>query len=198
MPGHLASQQPAGTIDYARQVHAVFAAKCLVCHSQEKRSGGLSLATYQDVLNGGRSGAALRPGNGASSLIIQRIMGAPEPRMPVGGPALSEAEISTIRKWIDEGARATPTSAAAKPKWEPPLALQRRQVPESPWKSWTDPLDRFLAGYLAKHGVAEPQLVSDAVFARRAYLDIWGMLPEPEALRTFLGDTATDKRRQVV
>src|SRR5436190_22824736 len=129
-------------VDYNRQVHAILAAKCITCHSQEKRSGGLSLATYQDVLNGGRSGAVLRPGNGSASLIIQRIMGAPEPRMPVGGPALSESEISTIRKWIDGGARAAPTSAAAKPKWEPPLALQRPRVPESQWKNWTDPLDR--------------------------------------------------------
>src|SRR5205085_11813610 len=126
------SQVSPERVDYNRQVHAILAAKCIVCHSQEKRSGGLSLATYQDVLNGGRSGAALRPGNGASSLILQRIMGAPEPRMPVGGPALSESEISTIRAWIDQGARATPTSAAAKPKWEPPLALEGPQVPASP------------------------------------------------------------------
>src|SRR5256885_634211 len=127
---NLFSQSPSGGIDYNRQVHSILAAKCITCHSQEKRSGGLSLATYQDVLNGGRSGAALRPGNSGASLIIQRIMGAPEPRMPVGAPALSESEISTIRKWIDEGARATLTSAAAKAKWEPPLALARPQVPE--------------------------------------------------------------------
>src|SRR5881296_3605091 len=82
------SQIPSGGIDYNRQVHSILADKCISCHSQEKRSGGLSLATYQDVLNGGRSGAALRPGNSGSSLIIQRIRGAPEPRMPVGAPAL--------------------------------------------------------------------------------------------------------------
>ena len=47
----------AQSIDFNSQVHGILAARCLVCHSQEKRSGGLSLATYQDVLNGGRSGA---------------------------------------------------------------------------------------------------------------------------------------------
>src|SRR3954454_21504302 len=60
-PAPLASQsapQNAAMIDYNREVHAILAARCLVCHSQEKRSGGLSLATYQDVLNGGRRRAA--------------------------------------------------------------------------------------------------------------------------------------------
>jgi len=45
--GQLAAQPAAGAVDYARQVHSVLAAKCLVCHSQVKRSGGLSLAAYE-------------------------------------------------------------------------------------------------------------------------------------------------------
>src|ERR1051325_3680155 len=81
--------QTAGTIDFDREVHAILAARCLVCHSQEKRSGGLSLATYDDVLNGGRSGAIVRPGNSANSLIVQRLNGPATTRMPLGGPALS-------------------------------------------------------------------------------------------------------------
>src|ERR1051326_8373635 len=165
--GGVFSQVPSGRIDYDRQVHTILAARCIACHSQEKRSGGLSLATYQDVLNGGRSGAALRPGNSSSSLIVQRILGTPEPRMPMGGPALSEPEVAIIRAWIDDGARATLPASPAKPKWEPPLTLERPRVPESPWKEWTAPLDRLVADYLMKQGVAEPQLVPDEVFARR-------------------------------
>src|SRR5258708_2975357 len=75
-PLHLAAQPPTVMVDYSRQVHAVFAEKCLVCHSQEKRSGGLSLATYADVINGGRSGAAVKPGNSAGSLVMQRLTAA--------------------------------------------------------------------------------------------------------------------------
>ncbi len=194
----LFSQVPPEGVDYHRQVHSLLALKCLSCHSQEKRSGGLSLATYQDVLNGGRSGAALRPGNSGASLIMQRIMGALEPRMPFGLPALTEPQISIIRAWIDQGARATAASAPAKAKWEAPLALERPQLPESPWKNWTDPLDRLVADYLSKQGFPEPQLISDAVFARRAYLDLWGLLPPPEDLRRFINDTAADKRRRLV
>ena len=37
----------ADLIDFNTQIHPILAARCLVCHSQEKRSGGLSLATLK-------------------------------------------------------------------------------------------------------------------------------------------------------
>ena len=188
----------AAQVDYSREVHAVLAAKCLVCHSQEKRSGGLSLATYADVLSGGRSGAVVKPGKSSDSLLIQRLTGPAANRMPMGGPALSAAEIGTLSTWIDQGARQAPNAAAAKAKWEAPLSLDRPNVPESPWKNWSQPLDRFTASYLSRSGVAEPPPVSDAVFARRAYLDVQGLLPSPAELRAFLGDAAGDKRNRLV
>jgi hypothetical protein len=194
----LASQLAAQPVDYKRDVHAVLAARCLVCHSQEKRSGGLSLATYEDVLNGGRSGAAVKPGNSASSLLVQRITGSGATRMPLGGPALTPAEIGTLTTWIDQGARSAPNAAPAKAKWEAPLSLKSPKLPESPWKDWTQPLDRLAANYLAHHGVVRPALVSDAAFARRVYLDVQGLLPPPQELRTFLADTSTGKRAALV
>jgi mono/diheme cytochrome c family protein len=197
-PPRISQAQAAATIDYTTQVHALFASKCLVCHSAEKRSGGLSLATYDDVLNGGRSGPAVRPGKSGSSILVQRITGAGATRMPLGGAALTAAEIGILTTWIDQGARRAPNAAVAKAKWEPVLALVAPKAPASPWENWNSGLDRFTAAYLASHGVAEPALVSDAVFARRAWLDVQGLLPTPEELRAFLDDPAPDKRRQLV
>src|ERR1039458_1479063 len=140
-----ASQPGQGMVDYDRQVHAIIADHCLTCHSSEKRSGGLSLETYDDIMAGGRTGAVVNPGRGADSLIIQHLIGAVQPQMPFGMDPLSSNDIATIRWWIDQGARATPASAAAKAKWLPPLALTAPQVPNSPWKEWSDPIDRFTA-----------------------------------------------------
>ena len=70
-----AEPQNAATIDYRQQVHTILAAKCLSCHSAERRSGGLSLASYIDALDGGRTGAAVRPGDSAGSLLMRRITG---------------------------------------------------------------------------------------------------------------------------
>jgi Protein of unknown function (DUF1549)/Protein of unknown function (DUF1553)/Planctomycete cytochrome C len=200
-PQNASGGQAAGsppTIDYQQQVHTILAAKCLSCHSAERRSGGLSLAAYTDALDGGRSGAVIRPGNSAGSLLVQRITGQVAPSMPLGRPALSAGEIMTLRGWIDEGARETITSAAARPKWEAPLALERPTVPNVVWRDWTTPVDRFAAKYLNEHGGPEPELIDDAVFARRAYLDIWGLLPPPEDLQAFLADRNQNKRSALV
>jgi hypothetical protein len=196
-PARLASQS-AVTVDFDRDVHTIIATKCLMCHSAEKRSGGLSLATYADILDGGRNGGTVRPGKSADSMLMQRITGSVAPQMPLGLPPLSEAEIATIRAWIDEGARPTPTAPPARGKWEAPLTLERPPVPEATWKPWISPLDRFVSAYLAKAGVTESELVSDAVFARRVYLDAQGVLPPPEQLQTFLDDRSPGKREALV
>lgn len=185
-------------VDYDTQVHPILAETCLPCHSQEKRSGGLSLATYRDTLDGGRSGAAINPGSSSRSLIISRLTGEIEPAMPMGKAPLSAEKLAMIRAWIDQGARATPTAAAARPKWEAPLALERPVIPDPAWRTWTAPLDRFVAVYLVQQGVAEPRLVPDAVYARRVYLDVWGLLPTPGELQAFVADASPDKRSRLV
>jgi hypothetical protein len=190
--------EPPPTIDYQQRVHTILAAKCLSCHSAERRSGGLSLAAYADTLEGGRNGAAVRPGDSAGSLLVRRITGDVTPSMPLDQPALSAGEIATIRAWIDEGARETITSAAAKPKWEAPLALERPPLPDAVWQDWTTPVDRFVATYLSEHGGAAPELIGDSAFARRAHLDIWGLLPAPEDLQAFLADRNPSRRTALV
>ena len=62
-------------VDFDRHVHPVLATRCLACHSAEKRSGGLSLANYSDLLEGGRSGAAIKPGDSGASLLMRRVTG---------------------------------------------------------------------------------------------------------------------------
>jgi Protein of unknown function (DUF1549)/Protein of unknown function (DUF1553)/Planctomycete cytochrome C len=185
-------------VDYQRQVHPILDASCSECHSQDKRKGGLSLATYGDVLDGGRNGAVVRPGDSASSLLIHRVTGRTEPQMPKDETPLDAASIALIRLWIDQGARATPTSAPAPPPWEAPLALERATAPPIYWRSWTSTIDRFVAVYLGERKTLEPVLVSDAVFARRVYLDVWGLLPTPEELNRFLADRSPSKRGALV
>jgi len=81
--GFLGAQTPTSLVDYDSQVRPIFATKCFSCHSQEKRSGGLSLYTYEDVLNGGRNGGTVRPGKSADSLLLMRVTGETSPRMPL-------------------------------------------------------------------------------------------------------------------
>jgi len=185
-------------VDFERQIQPIINDRCLECHSQDKRKGGLSLASYADALDGGRNGPAIRPGSATRSILIHRLTGAVEPQMPKDKDPLTPAEIALIRQWIDQGARRTPTSARAPQPWEAPLALTMPAVPRITWTAWDAPLDRFVAKYLAPRTKTEPALVSDALFARRAYLDVWGLLPTPEQVQRFVGDTTPGKREALV
>lgn len=60
------------------------------------------------------------------------------------------------------------------------------------------PLDKLVRVRLENSGIAPAPLCSDAVFLRRAYLDVIGTLPTVEAARMFLGDTEPGKRRRLV
>jgi len=185
-------------IDFERQIEPIIKERCLECHSQDKRKGGLSLATYADALDGGRNGPAIRPGNAARSILIHRVTGAVEPQMPKDEDPLTPREVALIRLWINQGARRTPTSARAPQPWEAPLALTKPVLPAAVWPDWNAPLDRLVAAYLATGKVARPTPVSDATFARRVYLDVWGLLPTPDELQHFLDDTSPEKRTALV
>ncbi len=185
-------------VDFEHQIRPIIESHCLECHSAEKRKGGLSLATYADALDGGRNGAVIRPGNSTGSLIVQRLLGRLDPQMPKDEDPLPAATIALVRRWIDQGARETPTSPPAPPPWDAPMALTRPAVPPVAWSRWSAPTDRFIAAYLSDRGAAEPSVVEDARFARRAYLDLWGLLPPPDALAAFLKATDADKREGLV
>jgi hypothetical protein len=186
-------------VDFVRQIKPILDKRCLECHSEEKRKGGLSLASYADVLDGGRNGAAVRPGTSVRSLIVHRVTGRIEPQMPKDEDPLTPSEIALLRQWIDQGARETPASPPAPPPWEASLQLTRPRVPGAAvWSAWQSPIDRLVAASLAARAVKEPELVRDALFARRAYLDVWGLLPPPDALQAFIADKAADKRERLV
>ncbi len=198
---HLSAVPPprqSRNVDFERQIEPIIRERCLECHSQDKRKGGLSLATYEDALDGGRNGPAIRPGNAARSILIHRVTGAVEPQMPKDKDPLTPREVALIRLWIDQGARRTATSARAPQPWEAPLALTKPAVPQAAWPDWNAPLDRLVATYLTSHHAVKPALVSDAAFARRVYLDVWGLLPTPDQLQRFVDDSAPDKRDALV
>ncbi len=185
-------------VNYETQIRPLIVENCLSCHNQDKRSGGLSLATYADILEGGKDGPVVKPGKSADSRLIHRLTGEIAPQMPQDAIALDTTTIVLFRRWIDEGARLSPTSPPAPAPWEAPLALTTPVVPAAVWPAWNAPADRIVAAYLRDHRSAEPRLVSDAVFARRVYLDLWGLLPPPAELQAFVADRSPIKRAALV
>jgi mono/diheme cytochrome c family protein len=90
-------------VSYAGDIQPIFNAHCASCHI-ESGSGGLHLGNYTQLMQGGSSGAVIAPGNPNNSLLVKRIEGTIQPRMPQGGAALPSTEIQKIRDWIEQGA----------------------------------------------------------------------------------------------
>ncbi len=72
-------------------------------------------------------------------------------------------------------------------------------VAPSPFESPAVPVprsqvDKLVLGRLEQLGITPAHLCSDAVFVRRAYLDVIGTLPSAQEARTFLADQDPNKR----
>jgi WD40 repeat protein len=110
------------------QVRAILRDSCDHCHDEETAEGSLVLKSYDTLIAGGESGNPIVPGKSASSLLVQAIEGRVKPRMPYKEDPLSEAEIATIRRWIDAGA---PAPAAAETELKVEVPDVRPTIPVS-------------------------------------------------------------------
>ncbi len=160
----------AQTIDYARQIHPILLARCTACHNSATPQGGVELTTYAGVVK------TVTPGRSAASNLMARVTGDKQPRMPMGGSALADAEIAQLRLWIDQGAQGP--KAGELSSWKPTLSLTKPTLPES---AEGHPVDRIVFEYFRKKGVRPPAEASTVMQARRAHLDLWGLLPPPGA-----------------
>jgi hypothetical protein len=182
--------------DFATQIHPILAARCTPCHSGDKPPAGLSFASRETALKGGVNGAAFKPGDSKGSLMILKVTHQKSPVMPPTGEPLSSEQIALLKTWIDEGAAWPDTSSANSTiAWVAPIAPRLPAVPEG---TESNPIDRFVAAYFAKNNGEFPQPVPDAMFARRVYLDVWGIPPTAAQLEKFVGDRDPNKREHLV
>ncbi len=99
----LAAQTPAGKIDFGRDVQPILQQHCVSCHGPELQMNGLRLDRRADALRGGTQ-SDIGPGNADGSRLYHRLIDTKfGQRMPPAGP-LKDAEIETLKEWIDQGA----------------------------------------------------------------------------------------------
>lgn len=198
-PEKLAQLPPPASrpVDFARDIQPILDASCAKCHGRGKAKGGFRIDTRQALLEPADSGPAVLPGNSRESYLIHLVSGLdPEFVMPDKGTRLTPDQVGLLRAWIDQGLAWDTAISFAR---EPHRNFEPRQ-PELPPASGdvTHPVDRLLAAYFQRHNITPPPPVDDRTFARRAYLDVTGLLPTPEELQAFLDDPRTDRREHLV
>src|SRR5579859_4395132 len=91
------------TVTFEADVRPILKAHCFQCHGEDgTRKANLDLRLRHFVVKGGKSGAAIVPGDVSASLLCKKISAG---EMPKGKNRLSEKEIATITAWVEGGAK---------------------------------------------------------------------------------------------
>ena len=180
--------------DFARDVQSILAERCQMCHDNSNRSGKLSVASRQALLEGGASGPAVRPGDPSRSLLVNVITG-DKPRMPKFGNPLTRDQIQTITRWIAAGAPGNEGAAAKPEQW---WSLEPLRKPAVPGGNARNPIDAFIRQRLGAAGLTPSQEADRRTLARRLYFDLHGLPPTPEQIVAFVNDPAPDAYEKLV
>src|SRR5262245_53381583 len=94
-------------VSFEKDIQPLLSRACFSCHGAEKQRAGLRLDIGARALQGGNSGAVIKPGDSAGSMLIHLVAGLDaERRMPPGkGKELKPEEVGLLRAWIDQGAK---------------------------------------------------------------------------------------------
>ncbi len=93
---------PPNTDAFETRIRPVLAKACYSCHT-DAAMGGLQLDSREHLLKGGKSGAAIVPGDPDASKLIQAIRYNGARKMPPTGK-LKDDEIASLEAWVKAGA----------------------------------------------------------------------------------------------
>lgn len=190
-----AHRQAAGAeaVDFREEVAPILQRRCVSCHNDRDRRGGLSLQSSQAAKSGGDSGEVIAPGEPESSYLLDLVTptGAAA-EMPEGEPPLTKREVDTLRRWIAAGA-AWPEEVVLEPPLLWSLASLRRPAvpgvaPAATGFAIRNPIDAFVAARHRQGGIEPAPAADRRTLIRRLYLDLVGLPPPPAAVQSFVTD----------
>ena len=164
-------------VKFSRDILPILSENCLSCHGQDEshRKGELRL----DLREAALLKSALVPGNPEESEIIKRILSPdPEEVMPPPKshkPRLTDEQVATLKRWIQEGA-----------VWGKHWAF------ELPLKEAAEghPVDYFVRKKLTALSLQPSPEAPKHTLLRRLSFDLTGLPPTPEEIDAFLKDAS--------
>lgn len=192
-------------LTFEKDVRPLLKAHCTLCHGEEEKpKGGVDLRLRRFMDAPTDSGAKLLvPGKPDASELVAIIE---RGEMPKKGHPVPPEQLATIKKWIAQGAK------TARPEPETlgngPLITEEERAhwsfqpvkrPEVPQvEGAATAVDAFLVQAMKKEGLAFAPEADRITWLRRVTVDLTGLLPKPEEVETFLGDTSPQAYEKVV
>ena len=176
-----------GDIRFGVHVRPILSDNCIQCHGPDEnhRKAKLRLDVEIGLFGGSEDNRIVVPGKPAESLLYQVITAHdPDDRMPPeeSKKKLSVDEITTIKRWIEQGAEWEGHWAFVAPK-RPSLAkVQRRAWPRNP-------IDFFTLARMETNGLEPSREADRQTLIRRVCLDLTGLPPSPRMVERFVSDT---------
>jgi mono/diheme cytochrome c family protein len=208
--------------DISRQAYAVLKKNCFACHGAT-RASGLDLRTAESLRAGGEGGPVIVPFEASQSRLYVFVNHAEKPAMPPG-KKLPDADIETLRRWIEAGAsfdgfeKTVASASDEKSKTEPSgieAGIEERPITPEERRYWAfqqpqrtdppritnknlNPIDAFLLTAMKAKGLSPSPQADRRTFIRRAYIDLTGLPPSPEEVESFVKDSAPDAWERLV
>jgi hypothetical protein len=178
-------------VEFNRDIRPILSDKCYTCHgpSSVNRQAGLRF----DIEGGATK--VIVPGHADQSELFRRISSSDAAvRMPptyAGKDRLTDKEIATVQRWIDQGA-----------KWQllwsfiPPKRPVRPQVSDPKWPR--NEIDWFILSKLDSEHLHPSPEADPRTLIRRVTLDLTGLPPTPDEVDAFLRDTSATAYERLV
>lgn len=172
-------------VSFNRDIRPIMADTCFRCHGPDasSRMAGLRLDRRDDALKKSPTGATpIVPGDPDSSAIVQRVFANNARLMPPASAhkTLTAPQKQLIRQWVAEGAN-----------YEGHWAYQ-------PLKKPAGDIDSFIRERLTREGWQPAAPADRRTLIRRVTLDLTGLPPTPEEVRSFINDTQPDAYTKLV
>jgi hypothetical protein len=196
---------------FEMRIRPLFVNKCYACHTEE-RMGGLQLDTSEHALKGGNSGAVIKPGEPANSLMVTALHYTDARlKMPPTG-RLKDSEISDVETWIKNGAVWPQSNKAAAAPASAPYVITAEQRAFWSFRPIVDPvppairdkkwahsdIDRFILAKLEERNLKPVVAAGKRSLIRRASYDLIGLPPTAAEVAAFENDRSPGAFAKVV
>lgn len=184
---------------FESKIRPIFANHCFECHSAEKgkTKGSFSMDSREEILKGGETGSALKPGDAKGSALIKAVTWEDDLQMPPK-KKLSDEQIADLKKWVTMGAPdpRDPSKSTKKDKkahwaFQP---VQKQAPPAVKNAAWcVNKLDNFVLAKLEEKQMLPAPQAEKETLLRRAYFDLIGLPPSPKEIEAFVRDPNPDR-----